>query len=227
VYKGVSRFVTALAAGVLFGAAEHPSVAVSGNCTTNQEERTVLTTVLMEVSKHSRSVVVVESKTDSSHFATEFSLRNLLLQDEASELLPKLRVAPSGSTVSLPSPTPVIPAAQQHELEREYKAKLKEPCTIPPLSTGSQGLVFKSPVEVSRILSGNDPRKGWARFHRVFGDDAALVTLSRVAFDTPKQFALVHVSSVVSQNGGGGELYLLNCLNGIWVIKRVFPTWTT
>jgi hypothetical protein len=54
-----------------------------------------------------------------------------------------------------------------------------------------------------------------------------LLTFSRVAFDTAKQYALVHVSSGISEHGGCGELYLLNWVGGNWVIKRVFQTWTT
>jgi len=61
----------------------------------------------------------------------------------------------------------------------------------------------------------------------MFGKDAELLMFSRVAFDSAKQYALVHVSSGISENGGGGELYVLTRLIGDWVIKRVFPTWAT
>ena len=200
-------------------------LAASSNCSVGQDERTVMTTVLKEISTHSRSALAVESMTDSSHFARTFTLRDVLLRYETSELLPELNAAPSGSTVLLSSPA-IIPEVRQHELERDYKAKLSRSCTIPSLSNVSKLLAFRSPAQIRRIFSGNDLVRRWSQFHRVFGNDAELLTLSRVAFDHAKQYALVHVSSSWAENGGGGELYLLTRVNGDWVIKRVFPTWT-
>jgi hypothetical protein len=218
--------VTVLGAWLVFGAFVQSSVAASSDCTIGQEERTVLTSVLKEIAEHSHSALVVESRTDSSDSARTFTLRDLLLRDETSELLPQLNAAPSGSTVLL-SPAPIVPEVRQHELERDYNAKLSRPCSIPSLNSVSKLLVFRSPAQVRRTFSSNDLAKRWSQFHRVFGNDAELLTFSRVAFDSAKQYALVHVSSGVSEDGGGGELYLLTRLNGDWVIKRVFPTWTT
>jgi len=219
--------VAVLGAWLIFGAFVQTLVAASSNCSVGQEERTVLATVLQEISAHSRSALVVESRTDSSHFARTFTLRDLLLRDETSELLPQLNAAPSGSTVSVPSPAPIVPEVRQHELEQDYNVKLSRPCSIPSLINASKLLVFSSPAQIKRIFSSNDLAKRWSQFHRVFGDDAELLTFSRVAFDHAKQYALVHVSSGVSENGGGGELYLLTRLNGEWLIKRVFPMWVT
>jgi hypothetical protein len=214
-------------AWVIFGAFVQSSVAASSNCTIGQEERTVLATVLKEISAHSQSALVVESTTDSSHFARTFTLRDLLLRDETSELLPQLEAAPSGSTILLPNPAPIVPEVQQRELERDYNTKLSRPCSIPSVNNVSKLVILSSPAQIRRIFSGNDLVKRWSQFHRRFGNDAELLTFSRVAFDTAKQYALVHVSSGISENGGGGELYLLTRLNGDWVVKRVFPTWAT
>jgi len=98
-----------LGACLIFGAFVQSTVAASSNCSVGQDERTVLATVLKEISTHSRSALVVESSTDSSHFAQTFTLRDLLSRDETSELLPQLNAAPSGSTVLLPSPSPIVP----------------------------------------------------------------------------------------------------------------------
>jgi hypothetical protein len=219
--------VSVLGAWLIFGAFVQSPLAASSNCSVGPEERAVLATVLKEISTHSRSALVVESKTDSSHFARTFTLRNLLLRDQTSELLPQLNAAPSGSTVLLSGPAPIVPEVRQHELERDYNAKLNRSCSVPSLNSVSKLLVFKSPAQIRRMFSSNDPAKKWSQFHRVFGNDAELLTFSRVAFDRAKQYALVHVSSGVSEDSGGGELYLLTRLNGDWVIKRVFPTWTT
>ena len=218
--------VSVLVGWLIFGAFLQSSVAASSNCSVGQEERNVLATVLREISAHSQSTLVVESRTDSSHFARTFTLRDLLLRDETSELLPQLNAAPSGSTVLL-SPAPIVPEVRQNELERDYKLKLSRPCSIPSLNSVSKLLVFSSPAQIKRIFSSNDVAKRWSQFHRVFGNDAELLTFSRVAFDSAKQYALVHVSSGISEDGGSGELYLLTRLTDHWVIKRVFPTWTT
>lgn len=223
--RSALSFVAMLGTWLLFGTLQS-SVAASSNCTVGPEERTVLTTVLKERSTRSSSVLVVESRTDNSHFAATTDLRGMLLRAETSELLPQLKAAPGGSTVWLPSPAPIVPEMQLNELEREYNAKLSQTCSIPPLSNVSKLLVFKSHAQMRRIFSKN-PVKGWSQFHRLFGEDAERLTLSRVAFDKSKQYALVHVSSGCSEMCGGGELYLLTNLNGNWVITRIFPTWAT
>jgi hypothetical protein len=229
VKKSVLRaFVALLSAPVVFG---QFSVAASGSCKVNHEERSVLTTVIKSISAHSRSVLVIESRTDSSHSAREFILGDLLFHDAAPELSSQLQAAPSGSTFFVSTPPAIIPEVQQHELEQEYDIKLRQPCRIPSMNNGSKVLLFKTPVEVRQIFSGDDPHddphKGWTRFHRLFGNDAELVTFSRVAFDKARQYAIVHVSSGLAEMAGGGELYLLTRLNGNWVIRRTFSTWTT
>ena len=70
-----------LGACLIFGAFVQSTVAASSNCSVGQDERTVLATVLKEISTHSHSALVVESSTDSSHFAQTFTLRDLLSRD--------------------------------------------------------------------------------------------------------------------------------------------------
>jgi hypothetical protein len=224
--KSVIRaFIALLSVPVVFG---QFSVAASGGCTVNHEELSVLATVLKSISAQSRSVLVVESRTDSSHSAREFTtLGDLLFNDAASDLSSRLQAAPSGGTVFLTTPPAMIPEVRQHELEREYDIKKRQPCKIPSTNTGSKMLVFKTPAELKQIFSGDDPHNGWRRFHKLFGDDAALVRFSRVAFDSSKQYAIVHISSGSAEMSGGGELYLLRRLNGSWAISRTFSTWTT
>jgi hypothetical protein len=224
--KSVLRFfVSSLAAFVAFAALGPISVAASCGCTIGREERDVLTTVLKSMSGGSGSVLVVESRTDSSHFARTFSLEDLLLRDAMSELPSQIKAAPSGGTVFVSVPAPIIPEIQRRELEQEYRAKASQPCRIPGLRNGSN-VLFKTPTQMKEIL-GSDPIKGWTRFHQLFGVNAESVGLSRVAFDTEKQYALVHVSSALSENAGEGELYLLARVKGNWIIKRIFSTWAT
>lgn len=222
--SAICAFLALLSVPLVFG---QFSVAASGGCTVDYEELSVFTTVLKSISAQSRSLLVIESSTDRSHSAREFKLGDLLFHDAAPGLSSKLQAAPSGSTIFLSTPPAIIPEVQQHELEREYDFKLRQPCKIPATSNSSKVLIFKTPTEVKQIFSGDDPHNGWRRFHKLFGNDAELVTFSRVAFDRSKQYAIVHVSSGLAEMAGGGELYLLSRLNGSWVIKRIFPTWTT
>jgi hypothetical protein len=226
--KRLNRFRAVLLLGsavvIAFG---KPAVAASGGCSIDREERTVLSTVLQSMTARSRSVIVVENRTDSSHFASTFNLSELLLREATSELSAQFEAAPSGSTVVLPSPPPVIPPREQRELEQEYGVKLREPCSIPVMRNGSKQVLFRAPAQTKEMLSGTALSKGWIRFHQAFGKDAELISFSRVAFDSAKQYTLVHVSSGISANGGGGELYLLRRQNGNWTIKRTFSTWTT
>jgi len=223
--NGSLRLALLMAATLIpFG---EPAVAASGGCTIDRDEQTVLTTVLQSVTTHSRSVLMVESRTDSSHFARTFSLSELLLREATSELSSQLKAAPNGSTVFLPMAPSIIPPSKQQELEKEYSVKLRQPCTIPIVRNISKQVVFRTPIQLHRILSGADLTKGWARFHQMFGEEAEIVTFSRVAFDRTKQYGLVHVSSGISANGGGGELYLLSRQNGNWAITHKFSTWAT
>src|SRR5262249_6162402 len=57
------------------------TVAASSDCSVGKNERKVLATVMKEISTHSHSALVVESSTDSSHFAQTFTLRDLLSRD--------------------------------------------------------------------------------------------------------------------------------------------------
>jgi hypothetical protein len=170
-------------------------------------------------SMESGSVLVVESRTDSSHFARTFKLSELLLGETTSDLSAQLNAAPSRSTFFLPSPPPIIPLKAQQEIEEEYRRKLSEPCNIPVMRTGPKQGLFESPAKVEEIFSGTDLSRRWRRFHKVFGEDAELDTFSRVAFDRARQYALVHVSSGLSSVAGGGDLYLLSRRNGKWSIE--------
>ena len=226
--KSVFRsFAALLAASLLFAGFGQFAVAASNGCTISHEERSVLAAVLKSMSAQSGSILVVESRTDSSHFARTFSLGDLLSHDANSKLPAQLKWGPSGGAVFVSSPAPVLPETQQHELEQEYAAGLSQPCRIPAMNNGSKLLLFKTPVEVKEIFADDDLNKDWMRFHRLFGNSAELLRFSRIAFDASKRYALVHVSSGLSENAGGGELYLLIRLNGNWVIKRIFSTWAT
>src|SRR5882762_11894730 len=98
--KSVFLFLAALlGASVVSAAFGQFSVAASDGCTIDHEERSVLTAVLKSMSAQSHPVLVIESRTDSSHFARTFSLGDLLLRDATSELPSQLKSAPAGSAV--------------------------------------------------------------------------------------------------------------------------------
>ena len=107
------------------------------------------------------------------------------------------------------------------EMRVDFKAKNKSNCVIKPFA-GIMNLSFISKTEHDRLF-----RAGWSEFHKRYGKDALMVTFSRVAFNSDKTLALLHVSSGVDQDAAGGTLYLLEEKDGKWLIRSHIETWTT
>jgi hypothetical protein len=58
-----------------------------------------------------------------------------------------------------------------------------------------------------------------AQFEKRFGKDAELVEFSRVAFNSTKTVALLHVLGLRT-----GDLHLLERKNGKWIVKYRYGT---
>lgn len=103
----------------------------------------------------------------------------------------------------------------------DFKKKNKSSCLIEPF-TGITNLDFITQSEQDQLF-----REGWSEFHKKYGKNASLVSLSRVGFNADKTLALVHVSSGIGSMAAGGTLYLLEKKEGKWVVKSSMGTWTT
>jgi hypothetical protein len=110
------------------------------------------------------------------------------------------------------------------DVRLEFSAKNKSSCVIQPF-TGIANLRFISKHEEDLMFQV--PSKGWSKFHRKYGKDAEMLWLSRIAFNSTKTLALLHVSGAVAGMAGGGTLYLFEHKDGQWVIKSQIQTWFT
>ena len=108
-------------------------------------------------------------------------------------------------------------AAQGHgippELRGDFTDKNEISCAIEPLS-GIPNIRFISKSESESIFAA-----GWKEFHKRYGKDSVLVTVSRVGFSPDKTLALLHVIEGISHDGVAGELYFLERKNGKWQIR--------
>jgi len=107
------------------------------------------------------------------------------------------------------------------ELRTDFKEKNKSSCLIEPF-VGVMNLNFISTADRDRLF-----RTGWNEFHRKYGKDAVQVVLSRVAFNSEKTLALLHVAMGIDKMAAGGTLYLLEKRDGKWLIKSQIETWVT
>ncbi len=95
----------------------------------------------------------------------------------------------------------------------DFAAKNKASCLIEGLPRISN-LRFVSKSEINAVFA-----VGWAEFHKRYGHDSEVITLSRVGFNSDKTLALLHVIGAVSREGAAGELYVLERKNGRWQIR--------
>jgi len=107
------------------------------------------------------------------------------------------------------------------DVRANFKAKNKSACAIKPFA-GTPNLHFISREEHDTIF-----RAGWGEFHKRYGQDAEILWLSRVGFNSDRTLALLHVSGGIDRMAGGGELYLFERKEGKWVIKSHIQTWAT
>jgi hypothetical protein len=108
-------------------------------------------------------------------------------------------------------------AAQGHgippEVREDFTRKNKSSCVIQPFG-GVPNLRFISKSEERNIFA-----VGWSEFHKKYGKGSAIVTVSRVGFNTDKTLALLHILGASGHNAAAGELLLLERKNSKWVIK--------
>lgn len=110
------------------------------------------------------------------------------------------------------------------DLRKDFKEKDQSNCKLSSLP-GLRNVVLISAAQEQTIF--REGMKGWNGFHKKYGENASLVTLSRVGFSPDRKLALVHSSSGIGRMAGGGMLYLLERKNDELVVKYFLQTWTT
>ena len=109
------------------------------------------------------------------------------------------------------------------DVRNDFKAKQKPDCQIPPIA-GVPNLRLISKRQYEQLFRG---RNGWSRFHRQYGRDARLVTLSRVGFDAKKTIALFYTTDGIASMGGGGAVYVFRLRDGKWIEESQASVWQT
>jgi hypothetical protein len=99
------------------------------------------------------------------------------------------------------------------DVQKDFTRRNAVSCPIHPFS-GPPNLHFYLTDKEEGITSRTQ-----AQFERRFGKDAELVEFSRVAFNSNKTVALLHVLGLRT-----GELYLLERKDGKWTVKYRYGT---
>jgi hypothetical protein len=101
------------------------------------------------------------------------------------------------------------------ELRADFTSKSKVACTVRP-SPLLSNLKLISAREEAAMPSG---LAFWGAFHRRYGKDATIYSVSRAGFTRDQNLALVFLSAGIAANGAATELCLLEKKDGRWQIK--------
>lgn len=105
-----------------------------------------------------------------------------------------------------------------NDLRADFKAKNESGCLIGHFG-GIKDLKFISKAEKQRLLGA-----GPEEFHKEYGKNAQLVTISRVGFNSDKSLGLLHVATSFTNKAGEGITYLLERRNNKWGIAAQVET---
>jgi hypothetical protein len=109
------------------------------------------------------------------------------------------------------------------DVRNDFKAKQKPACQFPSVA-GVPNLRLISKRQYEQLFRA---RNGWSRFHRRYGRDARLVTLSRVGFDSKKSIALFYATDGIANMAGGGAVYVFRLRDGNWIEESQASVWQT
>jgi hypothetical protein len=104
------------------------------------------------------------------------------------------------------------------DLRADFNAKNNSSCLIGRFG-GVNNLNFISKAEEARLF-----RVGSDEFHKTYGEDAIIVTVSRVAFNSDKTLGLLYESADIDHKAGDGTLYLLEKREDKWGVKMMVKT---
>jgi len=105
----------------------------------------------------------------------------------------------------------------------DFKIRNVDPSSLKAsMVLGSRYLLFteKDKQELFKIN-----QSGWDVFYNRYPDAPGIITLSRVGFNGQMNQALVYLGIQSHWLAGSGNFYLLNKVNGEWVIDEQVMTW--
>lgn len=109
------------------------------------------------------------------------------------------------------------------DVRNDLKRKIASPCLIGTVAS-VPNLQFMSKNEHDQMFQ---TRNGWAKFHKRYGKNASIESISRVGFNSDHTIALFYVTGGIDRMGGSCYLYVFRRREGKWVKDAESPVWHT
>lgn len=109
------------------------------------------------------------------------------------------------------------------DVRNDLKRKITAPCLIGAI-TSVPNLQFMSKNNHDRMFK---TRNGWSEFHKRYGRNATVTSISRVGFNSDHTVAVFYVSSGIDRMAGSGFLYVFRRRDGKWIKDAESPVWHT
>ncbi|MGA7915949.1 MAG: hypothetical protein WCA00_11990 [Candidatus Acidiferrales bacterium] len=106
------------------------------------------------------------------------------------------------------------------EFRSDFNNKNKSSCLIKPSPDLPNLKLISKDEEAAMFVRA----RGWTEFHKRYGKDATLYTVSRVGFSADKNLALLHLFAGGGSGAWAGTLFLFEQKNGRWQIKMHMQT---
>jgi hypothetical protein len=104
------------------------------------------------------------------------------------------------------------------EARADFTLKNRSTCEIKPFPGFPKSHLIASTDENAIF------KVGWGEFHKRYGKESSIMSVSRVGFNSDKTLALLHMYSACGHNCFAGTMYILERKDGKWVIKISFQT---
>lgn len=109
-----------------------------------------------------------------------------------------------------------------HETVADFRARKEQPCGMRgPFDTLRPSRLLPED-EAAAVFKPPDP---WGTFYKKFPNATGVITFAQPGYDRSRSEALVAMSHTCGGLCGVGRLYLLNKVNGKWVIKNSVDVW--
>jgi hypothetical protein len=113
-----------------------------------------------------------------------------------------------------------LPALKQETYD-DFEAKNKDPQVLDGTFTVSVPVIVLSEEDIEALFDTSD----WGQSLLEKYNSKAILTLSRIGFDTEMNQALVYAGIYTAWNAGIGYYVLLNKENGVWEVESTITAW--
>ena len=106
----------------------------------------------------------------------------------------------------------------------DFKRRNEDSQSLRGTLTYYPGLVFWAREESNAVFTDMN---GWKKFYELHPNSGGILTLSAVGFSNDGTQALVYFARTCGSLCGEGSLYILNKVNGVWMIQRKQNAWVS